>query len=61
MKVIISLTVVVGAIAIAICVFYSWRWIGKLHVSISLLEFLKHSQVSFKSKMKCTRDAYLWI
>ncbi|KAL9384010.1 hypothetical protein Peur_024333 [Populus x canadensis] len=29
LKVIISLTVVVGAIAIAICVFYSWRWIER--------------------------------
>ncbi|KAJ6416479.1 hypothetical protein OIU84_002357 [Salix udensis] len=65
LKVIISLTVVGGAIAIAICVFYSWRWIaeykGKLLISISLVDFLKHSQLSFKTKMKCTSDAYLWI
>ncbi|KAJ6416478.1 hypothetical protein OIU84_002356 [Salix udensis] len=29
LKLIISLTVVGGAIAIAICVFYSWRWIAE--------------------------------
>ncbi|KAJ6377060.1 hypothetical protein OIU76_026093 [Salix suchowensis] len=43
LKVIISLTVVGGAIAIAISVFYSWRWIaeykGKLLISISLVDF----------------------
>ncbi|KAG6755930.1 hypothetical protein POTOM_039338 [Populus tomentosa] len=33
LKVIISLTVVVGAIAIAICVFYSWRWIERNRTS----------------------------
>uniref|UniRef100_A0A6N2KF51 non-specific serine/threonine protein kinase n=1 Tax=Salix viminalis TaxID=40686 RepID=A0A6N2KF51_SALVM len=59
LKLIISLTVVGGAIAIAISVFYSWRWIaeyrGKFLISISLVDFLKHSQVSFKTKMKCTK------
>uniref|UniRef100_A0A6M2F9D9 Receptor-like serine/threonine-protein kinase n=1 Tax=Populus davidiana TaxID=266767 RepID=A0A6M2F9D9_9ROSI len=37
LKVIISLTVVVGAIAIAICVFYSWRWIERKRTSKKVL------------------------
>jgi len=28
MKVIISMSVIVGAIAICVCVFFSWKWIA---------------------------------
>ncbi|KAL9346766.1 hypothetical protein Peur_061619 [Populus x canadensis] len=45
LKVIISLTVVVGAIAIAICVFYSWRWIDRKRKSKKV--FLSKRKVGY--------------